>query len=93
MKTKKTTSKSSDANQTRLASSDGALQFKLSRQTQGVFVERSYKSEEGCFVRLASVFLTDADFSAWCAMDDLRFQYPHLYAELQREFHVLNSQT
>lgn len=70
---------------TLLRSDDGAIEFKMARIGDGVFVERVQVRTGAALVVQSALFLDDSSFNRWCDADAVRFNYPLIYVNLKRK--------
>lgn len=64
-------------------SEDGAVAYTISPTTGGIYVERNQRLPTTRYV-LGVRFEDEAKFLDWCRHDSLRFGYPLLLAEVER---------
>jgi hypothetical protein len=64
--------------------SDGAIEFKLSARSNGIFVERRQLRIGAGLSSHAMHFSDENSFLAWCEADALKFSYPLVYSRLKR---------
>ena len=66
--------------------------FVLKRTTAGVHLERRQRIQKDSCAGMTSIhalFGTKDDFKRFCQADDLRFAYPLIYKQLDRDFSEL----
>ena len=64
--------------------SDGAVEFRLSARSHGIFVERRQLRISAGLASHAMHFSDESSFLAWCEADALKFSYPLIYSSLKR---------
>lgn len=69
-----------------ISSDGGVLRFRLKRRPTGVHVTRLEVRPGGSSVEHVAVFRSPADFERFCRADSLRFTYPLVMQQVQREF-------
>ena len=63
---------------------EGAVEFRLSRSTTGICVERRQLRVGAGVATHAMRFADESSFLRWCAADALQFHYPLVYSNLKR---------